>query len=108
MHCSAATNSGSINPNSSENVALMPRALYHSSKSKCNWALAAGCTDLAALRAAMENFEGSSLRETATRLVFADGNPAAPLMLIGEAPGGCGVSPPGGGLNRGDESAAFL
>jgi len=50
-------------------------------------ALAAGCTDLAALRAAMENFEGSSLRETATRLVFADGNPAAPLMLIGEAPG---------------------
>ena len=50
-------------------------------------ALAASCMDLAALRAAMENFEGSSLRETATRLVFADGNPAAPLMLIGEAPG---------------------
>ena len=50
-------------------------------------ALAAGCGDLTALRAAMESFEGSSLRETATRLVFADGNPAAPLMLIGEAPG---------------------
>jgi len=50
-------------------------------------ALAAACMDLAALRAAMEGFEGSSLRETATRLVFADGNPAAPLMLIGEAPG---------------------
>lgn len=50
-------------------------------------ALAAACADLPALRAAMEGFDGTSLRETATRLVFADGNPAAPLMLIGEAPG---------------------
>lgn len=43
--------------------------------------------DLAALRAALERFEGVSLRRTATNLVFADGNPAAEVMLVGEAPG---------------------
>lgn len=41
----------------------------------------------AALRAALERFEGCALRQTATKLVFADGNPAAGLVLIGEAPG---------------------
>lgn len=49
--------------------------------------LADAATDLAALRAAVESFDGCSLRRTATHTVFADGNPAAPLMLIGEAPG---------------------
>jgi uracil-DNA glycosylase len=32
-------------------------------------------------------FEGCNLRFTAKNLAFADGNPAAPLMLVGEAPG---------------------
>jgi DNA polymerase len=35
----------------------------------------------------MANFEGCGLRFTANSLVFADGNPAARVMLIGEAPG---------------------
>jgi uracil-DNA glycosylase len=39
------------------------------------------------LRAALERFEGCNLRLTARRMVFADGNPAARLMLVGEAPG---------------------
>ncbi|GAB0112797.1 hypothetical protein AcidC75_03220 [Acidisoma sp. C75] len=39
------------------------------------------------LRAAIARFEGCALRDTATNLVFADGNPAARIMLIGEAPG---------------------
>jgi DNA polymerase len=39
------------------------------------------------LRAALERFEGCALKATATRLVFADGNPQARLMLVGEAPG---------------------
>ena len=39
------------------------------------------------LRAAMAGFEGCNLRHTAKSLVFADGNPAGPLMLVGEAPG---------------------
>ena len=42
---------------------------------------------LEALRALLENFEGCALRHTATRLVFADGNPQARVMLVGEAPG---------------------
>jgi uracil-DNA glycosylase family 4 len=42
---------------------------------------------LAALRALMEAFEGCALKSTATRLVFADGNPQARVMFVGEAPG---------------------
>jgi uracil-DNA glycosylase family 4 len=49
--------------------------------------LAAAATTLDELRAAVAAFDGCSLRRTATHTVFADGNPAAPLMLIGEAPG---------------------
>ncbi|MDB5383804.1 MAG: Uracil-DNA glycosylase, family 4, partial [Rhodospirillales bacterium] len=48
--------------------------------------LATGADSLDALRAAIQAFD-TPLRETATNLVFADGNPAARLMLIGEAPG---------------------
>jgi DNA polymerase len=48
---------------------------------------AAAATTLDELRLALEAFEGCSLKGTATRLVFADGNPAARLMLVGEAPG---------------------
>jgi uracil-DNA glycosylase family 4 len=42
---------------------------------------------LAALRALLENFDGCALKATATRLVFADGNPQARVMFVGEAPG---------------------
>ena len=49
--------------------------------------LAAGAADLAALQAAIAAFEGCALKRTATNLVFADGNPAAAVMLVGEAPG---------------------
>lgn len=47
----------------------------------------AGCATLAELSAALAGFEGCSLREGATQMVFADGNPQAALMLVGEAPG---------------------
>ncbi|MDE1901407.1 MAG: uracil-DNA glycosylase [Alphaproteobacteria bacterium] len=40
-----------------------------------------------ALRAEIAAFDGCPLKATAMNLVFADGNPAAPIMLIGEAPG---------------------
>jgi len=39
------------------------------------------------LRAILERFEGCALRATATQLVFADGNPRARVMFVGEAPG---------------------
>ena len=42
---------------------------------------------LEALRQLLQNFDGCALRHTATRLVFADGNPQARVMFVGEAPG---------------------
>jgi len=39
------------------------------------------------LRAILDKFDGCALKATATRLVFADGNPQARVMFVGEAPG---------------------
>ncbi|MBI2713947.1 MAG: uracil-DNA glycosylase [Rhizobiales bacterium] len=39
------------------------------------------------LRAILDKFDGCALKATASRLVFADGNPQAKVMLVGEAPG---------------------
>ena len=39
------------------------------------------------LREALARFDGCALSRTATQLVFADGNPEARVMLVGEAPG---------------------
>jgi uracil-DNA glycosylase len=50
-------------------------------------AAATAAATLEDLRRALEAFDGCSLKQTATRLVFADGTPGAPVMLIGEAPG---------------------
>lgn len=50
-------------------------------------ARAGACVSIAQLKSALKAFEGCGLRATATHLVFADGNPEADLMLIGEAPG---------------------
>jgi DNA polymerase len=49
--------------------------------------LAENADTLEALRAAMDGFTGCNLERTAKNLVFGDGNPAAGVMLIGEAPG---------------------
>jgi uracil-DNA glycosylase family 4 len=49
--------------------------------------LAAGAETVAALAAMVASFEGCGLKRTATNTVFADGNPAAPVMIIGEGPG---------------------
>lgn len=48
---------------------------------------ALNCETLEQLRYAMENATGCDLIKAATHTVFADGNPAADVMLIGEAPG---------------------
>ena len=39
------------------------------------------------LRGILDKFDGCALKATASRLVFADGNPKARVMLVGEAPG---------------------
>lgn len=63
--------------------------------------IAEQCQNLDELRAAVSTFEGCVLKKLATKTVFADGNPASGLMLIGEAPGAdedregipfCGIS----------------
>ncbi len=48
---------------------------------------AAEAADLTALRAAIAGFDCCALRDTATSLVFAEGDPASGLLLIGDAPG---------------------
>ena len=49
--------------------------------------VAAACTTLDQLKAAVESFEGCALKVTAKHTVFADGHADAKVMLIGEAPG---------------------
>ncbi|HLH88011.1 MAG TPA: uracil-DNA glycosylase family protein [Xanthobacteraceae bacterium] len=48
---------------------------------------ARAATSLEELRGILEKFEGCELRRHAKQLVFADGNPQARLMFVGEAPG---------------------
>jgi uracil-DNA glycosylase len=50
-------------------------------------ALAASCTNLAELKAAVESFDGCELKRYCTNTVFADGSPDGRVMFIGEAPG---------------------
>lgn len=50
-------------------------------------AAAEAATSLGELRAALEAFEGCALKQTATNLVFGDGNPESRVMFVGEAPG---------------------
>lgn len=49
--------------------------------------LAASASTLDELRQHMAAFDGCNLKFTAKTMVFADGNPNAELMLVGEAPG---------------------
>ena len=49
--------------------------------------LAKAATSLDELRESVARFEGCPLKATAMNLCFADGNPHARLMIIGEAPG---------------------
>lgn len=50
-------------------------------------ALAREAGSLDELKVALGRFEGCALKATAKNLVFADGNPAGRVMLVGEAPG---------------------
>ena len=50
-------------------------------------AAAAGADSLDQLRAAIAGFDGCALRDTASHLVFAAGDPASGLLLIGDPPG---------------------
>jgi uracil-DNA glycosylase len=49
--------------------------------------LAGQAATLEDLRAALADFDGCALRDTASNLVFAEGNPASTTLIIGEPPG---------------------
>ena len=49
--------------------------------------LARTAPTLEVLRDLLDKFDGCALKSTASRLVFADGNPKARVMFVGEAPG---------------------
>jgi DNA polymerase len=49
--------------------------------------IAASCSTLDEIEKALSGFDACPLKKTATRLCFADGNPGAKVLLIGEAPG---------------------
>jgi uracil-DNA glycosylase family 4 len=62
-------------PQAPDEAAMAARAAAKSAKS------------LDELRVILEKFDGCALKATATQLVFADGNPSAKVMFVGEAPG---------------------
>src|SRR5246500_2914058 len=69
-------------PHAVRETAVAPEAAINSAREAARTA-----PTLEALRALLENFGGCALKHTATRLVFADGNPQARIMFVGEAPG---------------------
>jgi DNA polymerase len=75
-----------ISPTPVSPASALPRGVARPAATQAA-ALAAACTTLDDLRAAIAGFGGCALRDTATNLVFSDGNPAARIMLVGEAPG---------------------
>jgi uracil-DNA glycosylase len=70
-------------------AAAPPKALTESLAEAAQSArrIAASAETVAALAALVASFDGCGLKRTATNTVFADGNPAAPVMIIGEGPG---------------------
>jgi DNA polymerase len=76
----AAARSTAVNP---------PRALTESATEPVQSArvLAAQAQTIEALAKLISGFDACPLKRTATNTVFADGNPQAPVMIVGEAPG---------------------
>ncbi|MEZ5690913.1 MAG: uracil-DNA glycosylase [Rickettsiales bacterium] len=50
-------------------------------------AIAGNCNSISELKEAIDKFEGCQLKRTATNTVFADGNPNAKIMVIGDIAG---------------------
>lgn len=76
--------SGDVLRFSTESAPLPPLGASEARIESVRLALASGT--LEELRAAIADFDGISIRATATNMVFCDGNPDAPIMLVGDAP----------------------
>ncbi len=90
---SPSYSSASSSASSASSSAGMSRAVSAAAPSGAAAAVAAasslavGCQSVAELEAAVRAFTGCALKATATNTVFADGNPLAEIMFVGEAPG---------------------
>jgi uracil-DNA glycosylase len=71
----------------SETPLLKPEAASADALSQSAWESAATAATLEDLRTRLDAFTGCALKNTATQLVFSDGNPEADIMFVGEAPG---------------------
>lgn len=77
----------------SEPVASSVSASVSSPEKQASPTIAGVTEDLTAiktldgLKETLASFEGCELKRTATNMVFADGNPAAKILVLGEAPG---------------------
>ena len=84
---------GGAAPQPSEAVKMVNSAVANSGavlpedKINTDSAALAGITSLADLQSAMAKLDDCPLKHTASNLCFADGNPGARLMIIGEPPG---------------------
>lgn len=78
----AAVETGSPDPSRRGDIAVPDEAQAARARE-----LARNAATLEELREILAAFDGCNLKTTAKNLVFADGNPEAPLMLVGEAPG---------------------
>ncbi len=77
----------SANPPPRAPAASAPALLSASDVESAARRAARACQTIPELEAAIKSFEGCGLKATATNTVIARGNPQAPLMIIGEAPG---------------------
>src|ERR1700728_4194752 len=78
----AAAPGAAATPVSRGETSVAPEAAIASAREAARTA-----PSLEVLRALLEKFDGCALKSTATRMVFADGNPQARVMFVGEAPG---------------------
>jgi uracil-DNA glycosylase family 4 len=76
-------------PTAARSLVAPPGALAESLAEAAQSArrLAAGAASIEALAGLVAGFDDCPLKRTATKTVFIDGNPAASLLFIGEAPG---------------------
>jgi len=82
----ASVNSGLVNPAANPALAYS-EAIPPEGKINAGGAALAGITSLADLQLGLAKLDDCPLKHTASNLCFADGNPGARLMIIGEAPG---------------------
>lgn len=73
-------------PKAADPAPVLPEATLKADPAETR-ALAASAQTLDELRAVMAAYDGCGLKHRATQLCFADGNPEAEIMLVGEAPG---------------------